>query len=141
MYNIRMSTIFEKIIAKEVPASFVYEDDIVVSFLSIMPINKGHTLVVPRKNFVNIFDADPEILGHMLKVSQKVALALRKSTGAEGVNILMNNEAIAGQEVFHAHLHVIPRFKKGEAFTPAQHVHYADGEMDVVATSIRNAIV
>lgn len=135
-----MNDIFEKIIAKEIPASIIYEDEVVISFLDIKPINKGHALIVPKKKFVNIFDADPSVLGHMMHIAQKVAIALRETTNAEGVNILMNNEAVAGQDVFHAHIHVIPRFESDEAFKPAQHVSYKEGEMDVMARNIKQTI-
>ena len=132
-----MGDIFEKIITREIPASIIYEDDVVIAFLDIKPINKGHALIVPKKKFRNIFDGDSEVLGHMMQVAQKVAIALQKVTGAKGINVAMNNEDAAGQDVFHAHLHVIPRFKRGEAFQPAQHVTYEDGEMDTLAETIK----
>jgi len=103
--------IFAKIIAREIPADFVYEDEVVLAFLTIAPNNHGHTLVIPKKHFVNIFDGDPETLAHMMKVGQKIALALKKAGLAEGVNLVMNNGEEAGQEVWHSHLHVVPRLK------------------------------
>lgn len=135
-----MDDIFEKIIAREIPASIIYEDDMVISFLDIKPINKGHALVVPKQKFRNVFDGDPEILGHMMKVAHKIASAIRTATNAPGMNLLMNNEDEAGQDVFHAHLHIIPRFKGGEAFEPAQHLAYEDGEMDQLAEKIKNSL-
>lgn len=131
-----MHDIFEKIIAREIPAEIIYEDESVISFLDIRPINKGHALVVPKQKFINALDGDPETLGHMMQIAQKVALALIETTEASGINLLMNNGDTAGQDVFHAHLHVIPRFKRGEAFEPAQHVTYAEGEMAQLAKEI-----
>ena len=119
-----MHDIFEKIIAKQIPAEFIYEDDAVVAFLDIKPVNEGHALVVPRKKFKNIFDGDPETLGYMMQVAQKVGKALREVTGCDGVNITMNNEHAAGQEVFHAHLHVIPRFTNDKVFAGVRHLDY-----------------
>lgn len=136
-----MSTIFEKIIAREIPADIVYEDDVVLAFLDINPVNKGHTLVIPKVAFENIFDADTVVLGHMMAVAQKIAHALVATVGAIGVNLHMNNGEIAGQEVPHAHLHVIPRFKKGEAFIAAKHEHYDTGESAILAEKIKTAIV
>ncbi len=135
-----MSTIFEKIIAREILADIVYEDDIVLAFLDINPVNKGHTLVVPKVAFENIFDGDIAVLGHMMAVAQKIARALLETVGATGVNLHMNNGETAGQEVPHAHLHVIPRFKKGEAFMAAKHEEYAVGESAILAERIKDAI-
>lgn len=135
-----MDDIFEKIIAREIPADIVYEDERVIAFLDINPINKGHTLVVPKKKFINIFDADSEILGHMMRVAQKVARALRTVTHANGVNVVMNNEAAAGQKVFHAHIHVIPRFTDDGAFKAVHLQTYAEGEIQGISESIKKEL-
>ena len=135
-----MSTIFKKIIDREIPADVVYEDDTVLAFLDIHPVRKGHALVIPKEECVNIFDAKPEVLGHMMVVAQKIARALMESTDAKGVNIHMNNGHEAGQDVPHAHLHVIPRFKRGEAFVVPVHETYTDGESIAFAEKIKTAI-
>ena len=74
-----MENIFLKIINREIPAYIIYEDDLVIAFLDIVPVNKGHTLVVPKKHFVNILDGDSDILAHMMKIVQKIARAQVKS--------------------------------------------------------------
>lgn len=102
-------TIFMKIIRREIPAEIVYEDDDTIAFLDVKPINIGHTLVVPKEFARNIFDVEEKTLEAVMRTVQKVARALR-DTGAEGVNIGINNESAAGQEVFHFHVHVIPRY-------------------------------
>jgi len=135
-----METIFSKIIAREIPADIVYEDEQVLAFLDINPSNKGHALVIPKKPFTNIFDGDAGVLGHMMRVAQKIARALQESVGAEGVNIIMNNEAVAGQEVMHAHLHVIPRYIDDNVFQPAQHTTYEEGESAEVAAKIKSSL-
>ncbi len=135
-----MNDIFEKIIAREIPAEIIYENDTVISFLSITPVNKGHALVVPKVKFVNIFDADPEVLGHMMRVAQKIAVAIKETVGADGINICMNNEASAGQEVFHAHIHVIPRFAGDNAYGHAKHTTYQQDEAQIVAEKIKLAV-
>jgi histidine triad (HIT) family protein len=129
-------TIFEKIIAREIPAEIVYEDDIVLAFLDIKPVNVGHTLVIPKKKFVNVFDADVDAFAHMAKVAQKIAVALRAVTKCDGVNISMNNEPAAGQEVFHAHIHIIPRFVDDGAFHGVRHLPYDETTAKQVASSI-----
>lgn len=135
-----MDDLFLKIIGGEIPSSIIYEDDIAVAFLDIKPNNKGHALVVPRTKFRNIFDADPAILGHMIGVAQKVALAQREALHAEGVNIVMNNEHAANQEIFHAHIHVIPRFTGDNVFQHSNHTSYAPGEIGEVAELLKRSI-
>ena len=102
-------TIFMKIIRREIPAEIVYEDIDTLAFLDVKPVNIGHTLVVPKKFVRNLLDVDEASLSAVMRTVQKIAQALR-DTGAEGVNIGINNESAAGQLVFHFHVHVIPRF-------------------------------
>ena len=131
-----MTTIFTKIINREIPADIVYEDDTVIAFLDISPIRKGHTLVVPKKVSENIFDTEPEIFAHMGVVAQMIAKSLMKTVGAKGVNIHMNNGHEAGQDVPHAHMHVIPRFERAEAFNTPNHETYEDTEATALARTI-----
>jgi histidine triad (HIT) family protein len=109
-----MPTIFAKIIAKEIPAHFVYEDDQVVAFLDISQATKGHTLVCPKEPFQNIFEMPEELAAHVFKVATKLATGIKSAFRADGLNILSNNGEIAGQTVFHFHLHLIPRYDKEE---------------------------
>ena len=135
-----MDDLFLKIIAGDIPSARIYEDAQVVAFLDINPNNKGHALVVPRQKFRNIFDGDSELLAHMMVVAQKIARAQSESLHADGVNIIMNNEAAAGQEIFHAHLHVIPRFTGDHSFPAFPHKEYDVGEIDIFAEKIKNAM-
>ncbi|NEW38801.1 HIT domain-containing protein [Nocardia cyriacigeorgica] len=134
-------TIFADIIAGREPASRVYEDDDVLAFMDIRPLTPGHLLVVPKVAARSLAELDPEIGGKLFQVAQKLAAALRTSeVGCEGVNFFMADGVTAGQEVFHVHLHVIPR-TVGDGFglkarptTP----HRAD--LDYLAGSIRGAL-
>lgn len=119
-------TIFQKIIEREIPATIIYEDDVVVAFLDNSPVHPGHTLVVPRQPVVNMFDADPEIIAHMAKVAQKIAQALKAVVAADGVNLHMNNGEAAGQEVFHAHMHVVPRYTNDDSYQKPKKQTYDD---------------
>jgi len=104
-------TIFEKIIDKEIPAEIVYEDDDFIAFLDIKPVSLGHTLLVPKIACENIFEIDSnsaDKLGHIMK---KVSLAVKSGSDALGINIIANNGEAAGQEIFHLHFHIIPRFE------------------------------
>ena len=123
-----MSTIFSKIIAREIPAEIVYEDDEVLAFLDINPVNVGHTLVIPKEPSVDGIEASPESMAAVIKIGQKIARAQKEALGCTGVNFIMNNGEDASQEVFHTHLHVIPRYKDDGRFGPAKHDAYKDGE-------------
>lgn len=119
-----METIFTKIITREIPADIIYEDDTVLAFLDIQPINPGHTLVIPKVPSVDGTVANPDTLAHMMKVAQKIAVALKTSVGCTGINFIMNNGADAGQEVLHTHLHIVPRHKDDKAFAPPHRYEY-----------------
>jgi histidine triad (HIT) family protein len=102
--------IFCKIVAKQAPASVVYEDEAVISFLDIRPLNLGHTQVIPKAHFVNIFDIPVELLSRVHVVTKHVAPAVKKATAADGISIIQQNGKAAGQDIFHLHVHVVPRF-------------------------------
>ena len=107
-------TVFAKIIRREIPAHIVYEDDDTLAFLDIEPNTPGHTLVIPKKPVVNIFDADDDTLAAVMRTVRKVAPAVRDAVGAHGVHINSNHEHEGGQEVFHLHFHIIPRVTREE---------------------------
>ena len=132
-------TLFEKIINGEIPCTKIYEDEHTFSFLDISPINKGHTLVIPKKPFPNIFMLPDKELTALFLTVQKVSQAVMKATGATGINIGMNNGAAAGQVIFHAHVHIIPRFSNdGLEAWPGQ--RYNSGEIEQFGEQIRKAL-
>lgn len=107
--------IFCKIINREAPSSIVYEDDIVIAFMDIQPVNQGHTLVIPKKHYVTMNDCDEETAKHLISIVKKLNPQIAKASEAKGIfNAVMNGEE-AGQEVFHLHFHIIPRFH-GDGF-------------------------
>lgn len=135
-----MASIFSKIIDREIPADIVYEDEWVIAFLDINPLSAGHTLLIPKKAFTNIFDGDPEVFAHMAKVAMRLGQSIKSAMHADGVNLIMSNGEAAGQEVLHAHLHIIPR-KTGDGVIPQlNHDTYADGESARVAAEIATAL-
>ncbi|MFA5001054.1 MAG: HIT family protein [Candidatus Paceibacterota bacterium] len=103
--------LFCKIVAGEIPAYQIYEDDDFLAFLDINPINLGHTLLIPKIHAHNLFDLPTETLTKLGPVLQKVGQAVKAGIKADGLNLGMNNEAQAGQLIFHAHFHLIPRFE------------------------------
>ncbi|HEM3701814.1 TPA: HIT family protein [Streptococcus suis] len=106
--------IFCKIVAGEIPASKVYEDDHVLAFLDITQVTKGHTLVIPKKHYRNVLDMDAETAGQVFSVVPALARQLKEKLAASGLNIVNNNEEVAGQTVFHTHIHLLPRFDKND---------------------------
>lgn len=106
--------IFCKIIKKEIPCYKIWEDDDFLAFLDINPVNLGHTLIIPKKHYENIFDLPINLLEKCGPVIQKVSKAVLGGTKASGLNIGMNNGETAGQLVFHTHFHLIPRFENDE---------------------------
>ncbi len=104
--------LFCKIIEGKLPCFKLYEDNVVIAFLDIFPVHPGHVLVVPKKHSVDIFDTDESTLKQMIGVAKKIAPAVLKGAKAAGINLGMNNKPAAGQEVPHAHLHVIPRYEE-----------------------------
>jgi len=103
--------LFCKIVKGEIPSKKVYEDENVIAFLDINPASKGHTLVVPKKHCLNIFDIDEEVLKNVITAVKKVATMIKEKLSADGINILQNNGQRAGQIVEHFHFHIIPRYK------------------------------
>lgn len=108
--------LFMKIVRREIPADIVYEDEHTLAFLDIHPNTPGHTLVIPKKPFRNVFDIDAESYGRVMETVRKIAPAVRDAVGAKGVHINSNHEPEAGQEVFHLHVHIIPRLAKDFTF-------------------------
>lgn len=131
--------IFCKIINGMIPAAKVYEDDRIISFLDIMPANKGHCLIVPKNHAETLAEMNDEDLSATIKAAKKVAKALSLSLGA-GYNIVMNNGKEAGQLVSHAHVHIIPRFQKDRLRIKWSHLKYEGDEMKEYAEKIRKFI-
>ena len=110
--------VFCRIVKGEAEASVVLEDEAVLAFLDIRPLNMGHTLVIPKAHYIDIFDTPQTLIGLVHEASKKVALAVKKATRADGISIIQQNGRAAGQDIFHLHVHVVPRFegKKLAAF-------------------------
>lgn len=104
-------TVFEKILAGELPATFVHRDDQVAAFMDIQPITPGHVLVVPIVKAATLAELPPATGARMFTVAQRVGAAIRASgLACEGVNLFLADGVAAGQTVFHLHLHVFPRY-------------------------------
>ena len=104
-----MDCLFCKIIAKEIPAEIISENDNYLSFLDITPRAEGHTLVVPKKHANNIIDLDPEAIGPLFEGVRKTTTLIKNSLNPDGFTIGINHGSVAGQAVDHLHVHIIPR--------------------------------
>lgn len=105
-----------QLVNEEIEVTKVYEDDLVVAVMDIQPINPGHLFISPKKHIEFISELDEELGAHIFKVVMKLSNALRKSgLKCEGINIHLADREVAGQEIFHVHLHVIPRIR-GDGF-------------------------
>ena len=103
------NNIFAKILRDEAPCFKVYEDDMTLAFMDVMPQAEGHTLVIPKSEAENLFDLDADYAAAMARTTKKVAAAVKKAFDAPGIMIAQLNGAPAGQTVFHIHTHIIPR--------------------------------
>ncbi len=110
------SCIFCDIVSGRAPASTIYRDEQCVAFMDIRPVTPGHLLVIPLVHAAYLADLDPVVGGALFRVGQRLASAIRRSgLRAEGINFFLADGEVAGQEVFHVHLHVLPRFR-GDGF-------------------------
>ncbi|MFW5704432.1 MAG: HIT family protein [Nanoarchaeota archaeon] len=122
------TTIFTKIINKEIPASIIYEDEKHLAFLDIRPFEKGHTLVIPKKPYENIFEMPENELQELISLVQKIAKHYNKTLNC-GINIAQNNLKISGQEVNHLHFHIIPRLEDKKLYHLENCKKYEENEL------------
>lgn len=131
--------IFCKIVKGEIPSYKIYEDEKTYAFLDINPVNPGHTLVIPKKHALDVFEIEESEWDAVMRTVQKVARALEKSLQPTGINLAMNNRSGAGQVVFHAHVHVMPRYPNdGHELWKGR--PYQDGEASSAAEKIRTVV-
>lgn len=131
--------IFCKIVAGDIPSTKVYEDDTTLAFLDIRPVNHGHTLVIPKAHYRNILDIPEDVFLDVARTIKKVAPAVKIGAGAEGVNVSSSHEPAAGQEVFHLHFHIIPRFA-GDGLRHWPQGSYSEGEADTISEKIKKSL-
>lgn len=136
--------VFCEIVAGREPASVVYRDELCTAFMDIRPVNPGHLLVIPNRHATYLADLPAETGAQLFRVAQRLAAALRRSgLRCEGVNLFLADGEVAGQEVFHVHLHVLPRFRGdgfGLRFPPGYGRRPPRPELDETAGRIRAAL-
>ena len=138
------SCIFCQIVKGEAPSRVVYEDELCLAFMDIQPVNPGHVLVVPKVHSKDLSGLPPETGGHLFQIAQRIALSLPQTTiKNEGIDLFLAHGAAAGQEVFHVHLHVIPRCEGdgfGFRFGPDYENLPPRAELDEAAHQIRQQL-
>jgi histidine triad (HIT) family protein len=131
--------IFCEIVRGEAPCFKVCEDALTVTFLDVFPVAPGHTLVVTREHFENVFEATPEALSAVASASGRVAKAIREELSPDGLGVFQLNGAAAGQSVFHYHMHLLPR-SKGEGLKLHTRARGADRDLREMAARLRAAL-
>ena len=130
--------IFCKLANGVFPTNFIYEDEDFKVILDANPATKGHSLILPKKHFKNILDADEEILKKALPLAKKLSNKLIEVLKCDGVNVLQNNNEAAGQAVFHLHIHLIPRYKdEKEHMLSWKPNKFSDEEMKSIAENLK----
>lgn len=104
------SCIFCKIVQRKAPANIIFEDNEILGFLDIRPVNEGHALVIPKEHFVDVYEIPAELLGRVYQVTQKLTIAIKQAVKADGISIIQQNGRAANQDIFHLHVHIIPRY-------------------------------
>ncbi|MGP1910553.1 HIT family protein [Metabacillus sp. JX24] len=136
--------IFCKIVNGEIPSAKVFENEHVVAFLDISQVTKGHTLVIPKVHKENIYELTPDIARNVFETVPKIANAIKEQFQPVGMNILNNNGEKAGQSVFHYHIHLIPRYGKGDGFGAVWKTHtedYTPDDLKQIASSIQEGLL
>jgi histidine triad (HIT) family protein len=144
MKNDQGNCIFCKILKGHLEASVVYEDENAIAIMDIQPVNPGHVLVIPKQHIPYFNEVTHDIGAHIFKVGIKIGAAMKQADiKCEGINYLMADGETAGQEVFHAHLHVFPRFKNdgfGFRFNEQYYTLPERTELDQIAARIKASI-
>ncbi len=129
--------IFCKIANGEIPSRTVYEDEDFRAFLDMGPAAKGHTLLVPKEHYANLFEMPEELLAKTAKTAKKLAGMLKDKLGADGFNVVQNNAEVAGQTVFHFHVHLIPRYADDGQTIGWKPGKPTDAELDAILDQIK----
>jgi histidine triad (HIT) family protein len=131
---------FCEIVHKQAPSSILCEDEMVITFLDIRPLNMGHTLVIPKTHFVDIFDIPEEQLSQVHKIAKQISFAIKNATNADGISIIQQNGKAAGQDIFHFHVHVVPRFE-GQKLPPFRDLKEVErNKLDNMAKTIKQIL-
>ncbi len=132
--------IFCRIIAGEIPAKKVYEDELVLAFLDIAPINFGHVLVIPKEHHESSSTIPEATAGRMFRIGSRIGVALKRKLDYDAFNLHLADGTAAGQVVMHAHLHVVPRGVEDNFHWNWRQLKYPDGKIDEIAATLADKL-
>ncbi len=137
--------VFCRILAGELESSMVYQDKICSAFMDIQPVNPGHVLIIPNEHVPYVRTLEENTATHMFRIAQRIFAAVRESgVKCEGINLFLADGEVAGQEVFHVHLHVFPRFADdgfGLQFGTDYEIEKDRGKLDEIAVKIKSKLI
>ena len=128
--------IFCKIVAGGIPSRTLFEDEDFKVMLDVGPASKGHALIVPKEHYANIYELPDELAGKAMRLAKRMATHMTNVLNCDGFNILQNNGEVAGQTVFHYHMHLIPRYKGSDEMILWNANHFSDEQMDALAEQL-----
>jgi histidine triad (HIT) family protein len=132
--------LFCKIAKGEIPSATIFENSEFKVILDKFPANKGHILIIPKEHIENIYEMDSELGGRLFSLATNIARILKKELNIEGLNILQNNGKVAGQTVFHFHLHLIPRYEDDQVDITWKALKPTDDELTNLANRLYKSL-
>lgn len=130
--------IFCKLANGDIPTNKIYEDDDFTVIMDASPATKGHSLILPKNHYANIYELDEQTAAKVFPLAKKLAAHMTNVLGCDGFNILQNNGETAGQTVFHFHMHLIPRYADGADILNWSHETFSEDEMTAICNSLKN---
>jgi len=131
--------IFCKLANGVFPTNTIYEDELFRVILDAAPASKGHALILPKEHYANLYELDTDVAGEAMKLAKKLAIHMTDVLECDGLNLVQNNGEVAGQTVFHYHLHLIPRYKdmKNADILTWSHETFTEDEMKEICASLK----
>ena len=129
--------IFCKIANGEIPSATIYEDDDFRVILDLGPATKGHALILPKSHYKNLYELPDATAADVMKLAKKMAAQMTEKLGCDGFNLVQNNNEVAGQTVFHFHMHLIPRKAGDQAVPEWEHLSLSDDEMKEICDKMK----
>ena len=128
--------IFCKLANGEIPTNKIFEDEDFTVILDASPATKGHALILPKEHFKNLYELDDEVGQRIIPLAKKAAAHMTETLHCDGFNLVQNNNEVAGQTVFHFHMHLIPRYEDGQRMLEWPHESFSEEEMKELATKL-----
>lgn len=134
--------IFCKLASGEIPTNTIYEDEQFRVILDAAPASKGHALILPKEHYANLYEIDEEVAGNAMKLAKRLVIKMTDALKCDGFNLVQNNGEVAGQTVFHFHLHLIPRYKgmKNDDILTWNHENFTEEEMKEICEHLKKEL-